>query len=93
MCVCVCRLVPVFKAEAKNAEIRVCVCVASCLFSGPERKTSKSVCVCVCVCVFVCVCVRTTQGKHCVFTVQTTKGPNVLFFDGWNAPGGKHAVF
>ena len=27
-CVCVCgRLVPVFRAGAKNAEIRVCVCV------------------------------------------------------------------
>ena len=40
MCVCVCRLVPVFRAGAKNAEIRVCVCVCVCV----------RVCVCVCVC-------------------------------------------
>ena len=47
--------VRVSRAETKNAEIQVCVRVASHVFSGPKRKVLKSVDVCVCVCVCVCV--------------------------------------
>ena len=41
--------VRVLRAETKNAEIQVCVRVASHVFSGPKRKVLKSVDVCVCV--------------------------------------------
>ena len=44
--------VRVLRAETKNAEIQVCVRVASHVFSGPKRKVLKSVDVCVCVCRF-----------------------------------------
>ena len=56
VCVCVCRLVPVFRAGAKNLEIRVSVCVCVCVcvrrlvpvFRAGAKNAEIRVCVCVC---------------------------------------------
>ena len=49
VCVSVGRLVPVFRAGAKNAEIRVCVCVCRLVpVLRAETNTLKIVKICVC---------------------------------------------
>ena len=94
-CVCMCRFARVFRGETNTLKIvEKCVCVASCLFSGPGRKIEKSV----------CVCVSPHKGpvynlplfgalEKCVFTREMARGAKMLLLDGSNAPGDKNAVF
>ena len=45
--VCMCRLVPVFRARAKNEEIRMCVCRLVPVFRARAKNEEIRVCVCV----------------------------------------------